>query len=103
MIYDEATSRPDEAPAMIDPLDFTKRRRFDAKQPFDDLLVPIFRTGQQVYDSPDIHVTRARVQEQLAGLHPGVKRFVNPHTYPVGLEKSLHELKTQLILTLREG
>lgn len=103
MIYDEATSRPDEAPAMIDPLDFTKRRRFDAKQPFDDLLVPVFRTGQQVYDSPDIHVTRARVQEQLAGLHPGVKRFVNPHTYPVGLEKSLHELKTQLILTLREG
>ena len=108
MIVDEAgfdKARDSEAPApvtMIDPLDFTKRRRFEAGQPFEDLLVPVFRAGQQVYECPDIHSTRARVQTQLAGLHPGVKRFVNPHTYPVGLEKSLHELKTELILTLRE-
>ncbi|MCK8493537.1 nicotinate phosphoribosyltransferase [Spirosoma sp. RP8] len=87
---------------MIDPLDFTKRRTFDAKQEFDDLLVPVFRRGTCVYTSPDIHSIRARVQEQLANLHPGVKRFVNPHTYPVGLEKQLHELKTELILKLRE-
>ncbi|GAB3219522.1 nicotinate phosphoribosyltransferase [Spirosoma arcticum] len=104
MIFDEATSGPaPESATMIDPLDFTKRRRFDAGQPFDDLLVPVFRLGRQVYDCPDIHATRARVQEQLAGLHSGVKRFVNPHTYPVGLETSLHELKTELTLKLREG
>jgi len=106
MIYDINRSTDKMTGAvttMIDPLDFTKRRRFDAEQPFSDLLVPIFRAGAQVYDVPDIHVARARVQEQLAGLHPGVKRFVNPHTYPVGLEKSLHELKTELILKLREG
>ncbi|WP_080239080.1 nicotinate phosphoribosyltransferase [Spirosoma rigui] len=103
MIFDEDRSRTDmdESTTMIDPLDFTKRRRFDSGQPFEDLLVPVFRAGKQVYDCPDIHTTRARVQEQLAGLHPGVKRFVNPHTYPVGLEKSLHDLKTELILTLR--
>ena len=106
MIYDINRSTDKMTGAvttMIDPLDFTKRRRFDAEQPFSDLLVPIFRAGAQVYDVPDIHAARARVQEQLAGLHPGVKRFVNPHTYPVGLEKSLHELKTELILKLREG
>lgn len=105
MIFDEERSADDlnDITTMIDPLDFTKRRRFDADQPFEDLLVPVFRGGEQVYDCPDIHATRARVQEQLAGLHPGVKRFVNPHTYPVGLEKSLHELKTELILKLREG
>ena len=104
MIFDEDRSADDTADSttMIDPLDFTKRRRFDAGQPFEDLLVPVFRAGRQVYDCPDIHATRARVQEQLAGLHPGVKRFVNPHTYPVGLEKSLHDLKTELILKLRE-
>ncbi len=103
MVFDETTDGLDELPTMIDPLDFTKRRRFDAGQLFDDLLVPVFRSGKQVYDCPDIHATRARVQDQLASLHPGVKRFVNPHTYPVGLEKSLHELKTELILKLREG
>lgn len=104
MIFDEdMTAAADASAVMIDPLDFTKRRRFDAGQPYENLLVPIFRAGEQVYECPDIHATRARVQEQLAGLHPGVKRFVNPHTYPVGLEKSLHELKTELILKLREG
>lgn len=91
------------AATMIDPMDFTKRRKFDASQAFEDLLVPVFRAGRRVYTSPDIHAIRARVQAQLAGFHPGVKRFVNPHTYPVGLEKNLHELKTQLILNLREG
>lgn len=89
------------AATMIDPLDFTKRRRFEAGQPYTDLLIPVFRAGKQVYECPDIHKTRERVQEQLAGLHAGVKRFVNPHTYPVGLEKGLHELKTELILKLR--
>ncbi len=86
---------------MIDPLDFTKRRRFGTAQAFDDLLVPVFRAGDLVYSLPDIHAVRARVQDQLARLHPGVRRFVNPHTYPVGLENGLHELKTELILKLR--
>ena len=105
MIFDEDRNANEMtgATTMIDPLDFTKRRRFDAGQAFDDLLVPVFRSGKQIYDYPDIHATRTRVQDQLARLHPGVKRFVNPHTYPVGLEKSLHELKTELILKLREG
>jgi nicotinate phosphoribosyltransferase len=41
------------------------------------------------------------VQSQLDLFHPGVKRFVNPHAYPVGLELSLHDLKQQLILHAR--
>lgn len=106
MIFDESsavTASEGDPMVMIDPLDFTKRRKFDASQPYDDLLVPVFRAGNCVYENPAIHVIRERVQTQLAGLHPGVKRFVNPHTYPVGLEKHLHELKTKLILKLREG
>lgn len=100
MIYDEEMLPADTA-TMIDPLDFTKRRKFDAGQRYEDLLVPVFRQGREVYKLPDIHQVRDRVQRQLAGLHPGVKRFVNPHTYPVGLERQLHELKTALILKLR--
>ena len=104
MIFDE--SRADltvETATMIDPLDFTKRRKFDATLAHEDLLVPVFRAGQCVYDQPDIQAVRARVQEQLISLHPGVKRFVNPQAYPVGLERNLHELKTELIMKLREG
>ncbi len=103
MIFDPEMDGQDKPATMIDPLDFTKRRRFGAGQPHEDLLVPVFQAGTCVYNLPDIHATRARVQAQLACLHPGVKRFVNPHTYPVGLEKHLHELKTDLIIKLREG
>ena len=102
MIYDEETGIDGPA-TMIDPLDFTKRRQFEAGVAFEELLVPVFRNGEQVYDQPDIHAIRKRVQIQLAGLHPGVKRFVNPHTYPVGLEHNLYDLKTNLILALRNN
>jgi nicotinate phosphoribosyltransferase len=30
-----------------------------------------------------------------------VKRFVNPHRYPVGLESRLFELKTDLVMKAR--
>jgi nicotinate phosphoribosyltransferase len=43
------------------------------------------------------------VQDQLSGFYKGITRFVNPHTYPVGLEKGLFDLKTDLILKLRAG
>ena len=35
-------------------------------------------------------------------LHPGIKRFDNPHQYPAGLESGLHELKTRLILAAKK-
>ena len=52
-------------------------------------------------DSSSLDAIRRRAQEQLALFHPGVKRLLNPHQYPVGLELGLHELKTQLILQAR--
>jgi nicotinate phosphoribosyltransferase len=30
-----------------------------------------------------------------------VKRFVNPHQFPVGLERRLYDLRTQLVLDAR--
>lgn len=45
--------------------------------------------------------SRSRVQQQLGLFHTGIKRFVNPHLYPVGLELELHERKTNLILKAR--
>jgi hypothetical protein len=45
--------------------------------------------------------TRQRTYDQLSHFHGGVKRFVNPHRYPVGLEKDLFDLRTDLILRTR--
>ncbi|HEX8616180.1 MAG TPA: nicotinate phosphoribosyltransferase [Thermoanaerobaculia bacterium] len=103
MIYSEDAQQPASAMvnAMIDPLDPTRRKRFDATCETVDLLVPVFRRGVRVYDPPPLEEIRTRREQQLALFHPGVKRLVYPHRYPVGLEQQLHELKTRLILEAR--
>jgi nicotinate phosphoribosyltransferase len=86
---------------MIDPLDPTRRRTFADDAGYEDLLVPVFRGGQRVYDLPSMDTIRARREAQLGHFHAGVKRFANPHRWPVGLEQGLHDLKTRLILRAR--
>ncbi|CAG4992835.1 Nicotinate phosphoribosyltransferase pncB2 [Dyadobacter sp. CECT 9275] len=88
---------------MVDPYDFTRNRSFSETSVFEDLLTPIFAGGKLIYNLPTVHDSRERVREQLSCFHKGIKRFVNPHTYPVGLEKGLFDLKTDLIVKLREG
>lgn len=83
---------------IIDPADITRRKQFDPAAEFEDLLVPIFRRGELVYEPPALPEIRARAQRQLARLHPTIKRLLNPHQYPAGLEQTLHERKMALIL-----
>ena len=100
MIYDETLPEA-ETPVLIDPLDPTRRRRMPADASSHELLVPVFRAGKQVYRAPGVAQARERAMLQLDKLPVGVKRFVNPHLYEVGLEQQLHELKTRLILEAR--
>jgi nicotinate phosphoribosyltransferase len=100
MVYDE-DSPPKKTGEMIDPNDATRRKTIPASAQAQDLLVPVFRGGKRVYDKPDLQAIRDRVQDQLGAFHAGVKRFVNPHQYPVGLEQSLHKRRTELVLKAR--
>lgn len=86
---------------IVDPLDPTRRKHFAPDTPYEDLLVPIFRAGKLVYQVPSLMEARERAQAQLGRFHPGIKRLVNPHAYPVGLESGLNELKKKLILKAR--
>jgi len=86
---------------IVDPADPIRRKHFPAKATSEDLLVPVFRGGRLVYRPPALADVRARVQKQLASLHPGIKRTINPHQYPAGLELGLHDLRTQLVLEAR--
>lgn len=88
---------------IVDPVDMTRRKIIPPATSGEDLLVPAFRGGQRVYDPPNVREARQRTIDQLAQLHPTIKRFENPHRYPVGLEIGLHELKTRLILEAREA
>jgi nicotinate phosphoribosyltransferase len=100
VIFDEATGLPAE-PVIVDPLDPTRRKRIPAGTPGEDLLLPVVRGGRTCYRPAAVRQARARVREQLERLHSGIKRFVHPHQYPVGLSLELHELKTRLVLEAR--
>ena len=86
---------------LVDPDDMTRRKTLGPDLTTEDLLVPVFRGGRRVYDPPPLAHVRQRTAEQLSRFHPGVKRFTNPHAYPVGLERSLFDLRTKLILDAR--
>jgi nicotinate phosphoribosyltransferase len=99
-IYDSERPLPDTV-EIVDPLDMTRRRRLPAEARGQDLLVPVMRGGRVVYDRPGLEEIRRRALEQVGGLHAGVKRFLFPHEYPVGLESGLFDLRTRLILEAR--
>jgi nicotinate phosphoribosyltransferase len=100
MLVDEEIPRPTRT--LIDPLDSTRRRTLPDDVAFTELLVPVARKGRRTSEPETLDAIRARAQQQLALFHPGVKRLLNPHRYPVGLESTLHERRTELILAARE-
>ena len=102
VVYDQGAPPGDGAPvSAIDPFDITRRLTHGAHMPYEDLLVPVFRAGRLVYEAPPLPAIRQRTFDQLALLPPATRRFLNPQPYPVGLERGLHEMKTELILKAR--
>jgi nicotinate phosphoribosyltransferase len=100
MIYNLEKPMP-EHPTILDPMDATRRKKMPEHAESEDLLVPIFEKGNLIYQLPDIQTIKAKVDNQLTKFHQGIKRFVNPHSYPVGLEKGLSDDKYDLIMKLR--
>lgn len=62
-----------------------------------ELLVPLFKKGQRVYESPDLDQIRRYCMDQVDTLWDEVLRFENPHSYYVDLSRSLWEVKQQLL------
>lgn len=86
---------------VIDPFDPTRQKTLNLDADNRDLLVPIFREGRRVYDLPHLADIRKTTQNELGRLYSGVKRFINPHAYVVGMEKSLYDMKVDLIKNIR--
>jgi len=86
---------------IVDPLDPLRERAMDDADTFEDLLVPIFRGGKRVYTPPTLAESRERTRTQVAALHPGVTRFLNPHQHPVGLDPRVMAAKVALVRAAR--
>jgi nicotinate phosphoribosyltransferase len=101
MIFNEEAGEP-KSMSVVDPLNAEHRKDVTDNMNHSDLLVPILRKGKLVGDIEELAVIRERAQEQLRGLHQGIRRFANPHTYPCGLDAGLHDLKAEMMHSLRE-
>jgi len=106
MLYDETAPPVGVGAMMVDPTDLTRRKRFAADAEFEELLRPALRAGALVGPLTSareaLDAARARCASDLASFHAGVKRLVNPHQYPVGLERRLYDRRTALVLAARK-
>lgn len=98
----DVNTQPEMPFTIVDPLDATQTRVLDPSLKSEDILVPIFREGRLVYNVPSLEEIRTRTKEELKKFHVGIKRFLNPHKYVVGLEKGLYEIKTELVTNIRK-
>ena len=92
---------PPVTPTLIDPADPLRQRTLAADLSFEDLLVPVMQAGEVLGGFPSLREIQKRAREQLAMVHPAIRRQKNPHGYPVGLEQSLHERKLAMIQKAR--
>jgi nicotinate phosphoribosyltransferase len=98
-IYDAELGCPDSG-SIVDPADPIRRRDIPATAS-EDLLVPVLRQGRPVSPLASLEDARARAANQLASLHPGIKRLMNPHAYPAGLEQRLFDLRYSMTLAAK--
>lgn len=65
-----------------------------------ELLVPIFKNGELVYDLPEIAEIRRYCLDQIGMLWDEVTRFEFPHNYYVDLSQKLWDIKHELLKEL---
>lgn len=83
--------------SIVDPLDPIRTKELEPHLAREELLVPIFKEGRLVYETPSLDEIRQFSKERLAQFDRSVKRFYNPHSYPVGMEKGLYRRKLELV------
>jgi nicotinate phosphoribosyltransferase len=67
-----------------------------------NLLVPVFSKSELVYQVPSLAASRENTHWQLSCLPPEIARLNDPRAYAVGLVKSLHQLRSDLIAQASE-
>ncbi len=94
-VYDEVID--EKAPLEIfDPVETWKKKEF-TDYTLRELLVPVFKNGECVYDLPTINEIQSYCKSEIETLWDEVKRFENPHRYYVDLSEKLWNIKHELL------
>ena len=65
--------------------------------PGEEILIPVYKKGKLVYQSPSLTEIQKRTKAQMESLMDEYKRLLNPDFYPVYLSPKLFDLKQKLI------
>lgn len=97
ILYDQRDALPSPVHFVnpMDPAQFSELKLNELES--EDLLVSVMKKGAKCYETPSLTQIQQRVRDQMQQFHKGILRYVNPHTYKVGLEKSLFETREELI------
>ena len=95
-LYDETPD--DTQPLTIFHPENTWKRKTLTNFRAENMMVPVFRAGELVYDLPSLKAIRKRCAEQLETLWPEVRRFENPHGYYVDLSNRLWDIRHDLLI-----
>ncbi len=101
MLHDETVDQTQPL-EIFDPEHTWKRtilENFTARE----MLVPIFRNGELVYNLPPIDEIRDHCAREIATMWKEVLRFENPHGYYIDLSQRLYDLKTGMISKYIKG
>ncbi len=101
MVYDTNVAiEPEEV--IVDPYDPLRRKKLAGLE-WETLLQPLARKGQCVLPDEfrDAGAAQKRTQAGLRQLDETQKRLLNPHTYPVGLERGLFDRRSELVARMR--
>lgn len=101
MVFDTNTA-VNEGEVIVDPMDGLRRKDLSGKT-WRELLIPLARVGKTVLSDEfrSAKAAQARTKQGLATLDESQKRTLNPHTYPVGLDKDLFDRRRDLVAQLR--
>ncbi|HCS74093.1 MAG TPA: nicotinate phosphoribosyltransferase, partial [Clostridiales bacterium] len=62
-----------------------------------ELLVPIYKSGELIYNTPPLMDIQAYARQELDTFWDEYKRLNNPHVYKVDLSQELYDMKQQLL------
>ena len=101
MIVDDSVARGD-ASTIVDVVDDLTSYDVSGAESR-ELLVQLVERGRRLGPDEDIERAKSRCREALSSLDVAHRRFLNPQTYPVGLEMGLAALRSDLTRRERLG